>query len=313
VKRLVTLGVAAALALGIVAAAWAEPVTLEYKFIKGDVTKYNISCQVKAQLPNLPGMDRQEPMTFSMSMLEVMKVTDVYPDGSGRLKMWVGNIVMSAPGISLPSSDKMPATTMYMKMSKSGKLLGMEMPDLAAAIKKAGARTSAPPVQMPDMSQMLGEMNQTSALPEGPVEVGSCWQTPIPLPMGLGNMDMTSLLAGANEQVAGGPAAKLTQNVKGSIDVSQAINAFASTFLSAFNQASGGKAANMQIPNITGTLDITGTINTFFSTQLGKLVGQDGAGTMTINVHLPSEITKTGQAPADIKVVIDGSMKVTKV
>lgn len=311
-KRLLTLAALAALVLGIVAGAYAEPVKLQYKFVKGDVTKYSISAQVKAQLPNLPGMDQQGPITFSMSMLEVMKVTDVYPDGSGRLKVWVGNITMSAPGISMPSSDKIPTTTMYMKLSKSGKVLAVEMPDLAAALKKSGAK-KAPPVRMPDMSQMFSQMNQASALPEGPVEVGSSWQTPIPMPMGLGNVDMISLLASSDEQVAGGPAVKLVQNIKGSIDVSQAIKAFTSTFLAAFNQASGGKAANVQIPPITGTVDMTGTINTFFSTQLGKMVGQDGIGTMTINVHLPNEITKSGQVPADIKVVIEGSVKVTKV
>lgn len=313
-KRLLTFGVLAALTLGLLAGAYAEPVKLEYKFVKGDVTKYNVSVQVKAQLPNLPGMDHHGPLSFSMSLLEVMKVTDVYPDGSGRLKVWVGNISMSAPGLSMPSADKIPATNMYMKLSKSGKLLGLEMPDLAAAAKKSGSKGQNPPIQIPDMSQMFSQINQTSALPEEPIEVGASWRTPMPLPMGLGSMDMISLFAGADEQVAGGPAAKLVQNIKGRIDVSQAIKAFTSTFAGAFNQASGGRnAPNIQIPNIQGSVDIGGTISTFFSTQLGKMVGQDGTGTMTINVHLPDEITKSGQAPADITVVIEGSLKVTKV
>jgi hypothetical protein len=81
-NRIVTVGLLCAMVLCLAAGAYAESVKLEYRFTKGDVNKYNISGEINAKLPNMPGMPNNGAMTFKMSMLQVQKVMEVYPDGT---------------------------------------------------------------------------------------------------------------------------------------------------------------------------------------------------------------------------------------
>lgn len=84
------------------AAAFAEPILLEYKFAPGDVDRYKLTMDMSMSMPGMPAKAGKSSMKMSMSMPYTQRAIEVYQDGSAKIKTTYG-----APTITgLPAKAK---------------------------------------------------------------------------------------------------------------------------------------------------------------------------------------------------------------
>ena len=294
------IAVAAAVIFVIAAcAACAEPVTLAYKFTKGEIDKYKMAMSMSMNMPLLPGGSAFPPMGMSMQMVFRQHTLDVLPDGSARIRVTYTPSDMKITGG--PKMKKQPSvpnqsTSMVMTMTPDGRTTNVEGMDKALA---------ASGVQNFDMNQFTNMMGQYAFLPAGPVEIGSSWNQTVPMPFTGGNMRVDSVLESYGEPIWSQPAAKINQKYSAYIDIGQLIRTFVGSM-------AGLKPKEQQaVGSITGGMDLNGAMDFYFAPAIGKVL--KGAGNMTgaIKINMPSTVVKSG-APSALTMDIDMKMSLTR-
>jgi hypothetical protein len=300
-KRIFTLGLLGATLLSLALGAFAEPVKLEYKFKKDDSIKYDVTMGIKLQCPDIPEFAQNLPSNITTSMTQAQRVVEVYEDGSAKVKQWAGNFKMSAPGMPEMPSGQIPDSTTYSTMSKLGKVLSVDLG------QPTGTATTPMPFSNTDINKFIREIGDMGAFPVDPVEIGSSWTKNIPIPAKLGSASVKTTMVSSSATCAGMNAVQMTQTMKGSVNVAELIKTIMSTFAAAIPNAS-----QAQIPNFTGTVDLVAASDSFFSQELGKVVGQNGTGKLTVNVVMPQELVQQG-APPKVKFIADFTVNMKKI
>jgi hypothetical protein len=293
-KRVVTLGLAAAFAVCGIAGAQAKTVKLEYKHRKGAVDKYRMGMTMQMTMPGMPGAPSGLMLT-KMTEVLTQKVLNVYPDGSAKIrfsfdkmKMKMGMPGMGRPEQSVPTRSM----TMTMTMSKDGKPLKIE--GLSSMMGGAGMAGM-------DLSQMMGQFGSYGPFPGRPVSVGETWKQAVPLPSFGGNVNVVSTLLAAAVAVGRESAAKIKQTYSGHFDIAEMMKAFAGATP---GDAKGGEEARKAMSSMEGAMDFKGWSVTYFSPTRGKMLKTNGSVNVRMNMTMPAAAQQQG-APAQMNMVMD--------
>lgn len=291
-----------ALSAGAVAA---EPVTLKYKWVKGEVIAYRMTQDTATEMKGLPGMGDQKG-TQKQIMGTRMEVKDVADDGAATVETTFESVklTMEQPGMGAMSYDsEKPGDGAGNPFAASfGAMIGERitfviMPD--GSVRKAEGMdkiikkmAEAMDKENPGMGAMVADQLKGSfgddamrrtyeqamkILPEKPVSAGDSWTTNFdqPLPM-MGSMKtvVTSTYQGA-ETIDGRPVAKIA-------------NTMAVTMEPAKDAGPMGMQASMTQGKGTGV--------NYFDTGRGQL--HRGTATMT----MPMTLQMTGPDGNQMKI-----------
>ncbi len=295
-KRIITLVGISILIAWAVAGAWAEPLTLRYKFTAGEVDKYKYSMNMNMSMPGIAqGMG---PISMNMSAVVLQRTLDVLSDGSAKVQISYQDMKMDMAG--LPGGDKsnppkMPDMTMTMTMTPEGKIS-------ISSIQGLDKLAAASPLPGMDFGKMLNVMSCNSLFPSGPVDVGGTWSQT--MPFGSGQMEVTSTLASASEPIWSETAARINQNVKGHMSLADLIKAFAGLM------PTQGEASQ-KMSQLTGGMDMNGSMSVLFSPALGKFLKGGGKLGAVLTICIPSAAASQG-APSQITMNMDMNFNITR-
>lgn len=269
-----------------VTAAVAEPVTLEYKYTKGDIDKYRLGVELHldlSQIAAVAGKSQIPPMDISLSMNVIQKTLDVYSDGSAKVKVTYSDPVIH--GLPIPAAAikraKSVQRPIIMRVSKRGQTISIQGLDKLCCASGMGI----------DVGKFVDMTSGSALLPEGPVEVGQSWRENFPLPFENSQFYMQSTFAGDDEEIWNVRVARIKQTCAGSIDLK--------TVVESILQAVAGqmKQRPPDLSGMAGQLTIDGDMTSYFAPSIGKLLKSQGTLDANVNVTLPPELTKQGAPP----------------
>jgi len=283
-------------------AAFAEPVTLEYKFKVGDVDKYKMAMAMSMEMPGLPAKGGAPAMNFSMTMSYIQKVLAVNPDGTAKVQVTYGDMKFSGlPGDAKAKADTeaktkaMAGQVMTAIMTKRGQMLSVQGMD------KVMAAAGMPSM---DFSKFLNSASNQALLPEGPVDVGQSWKQEVPMPFGSGRMSVTSTLDSTDQQLWGLQAAKVSQAFDGSFDIAEVLKAM-------MGGLKAGTKGAPDLSSMSGTVNLNGKMDFLFAPAIGKLLNGGGSMQMKLTMNLPPEAVKQG-APASVDMNMNMQINITR-
>jgi hypothetical protein len=258
-----------------------DTIKLEYKFVKGDVTRYKVVLDMNADIKMDIATAQQIPqMALKIVAIANQKVNKVFENGDAEIIPGVESLKLTMMG----ATNEMPmnqAPQMKMVMSKTGSVKSITGIDKATADMLSSMPMIANGASMPQISEF----------PDKPIGVGDSWIQDIPNMLG-GNMHYecklgTYTVAVFSENVNG----DMTLNMKPPTGATQSVLPFPQMGMSGKYDA---KLVNK------------------FSTDLGKLVSCNGTINMQFDMSMPNAQTaQTSPAtPAQsIKVVINGTIQ----
>jgi len=297
-KRVVTLGLAAAFAVCGIAGAQAKTVKLEYKFRKGAVDKYRMGMAMKVSIPGMPGAP-SGPMLTKMTAVFTQKVLDVYPDGSAKVRVSFDKMKMSMPGTA-QTQGSLPKQSITMTVSKDGKPLKIE--GMGPMMGGAG---------MPgmDLNQMMGQFGYYGRFLPRPVGVGETWKQAVPVPAFGGNVNAVSTLLAAAVPVGKENAAKIKETFDGHFDLAEMMKAFAGATP---GDTKGGEEARKAMSSVEGAMDFKGWGVTYFSPTRGKMLKTNGSFSIRMNMSMPAAAQQQG-GPRQMNMVMDMNIYVGRI
>lgn len=274
-----------------VVSAHAKSVTLEFKYKKGEVTKYKLAIDQKTSMgqANGPGM----AMKMTANVTE--KVLAVNKDGSIKIQVTLSNIKMSMPGMQQGGAPKIPDQKTVMTISKTGKI-----------IYRDNNGGSAGGLGMPGMGldTLMSKVSYFDLiLPGKAVSVGETWKRSVPVPeMGV-NVDVVSKLEAAAIKLGKETVSKAKQTFKSKVDIAKMMQA-----------ASKGASAEekKEMVQMKGSMDIAGTTVFHFSPGKGKLWKSTTTLKTVTNMTFPASMQKQG-APPKMSTTSNVTMTITKV
>jgi hypothetical protein len=299
-KRVVTLGLAAAFAVCGIAGAQAKTVKLEYKFRKGAADKYRMGMTMKMSIPGMPGAP-SGAMAAKMTAVFTQKVLDVYPDGSAKIRVSFDKMKMSMPGMGQPEQT-VPTQSITITMSKDGKPLKIE--GMGPMMGGAG-------IPGMEVGQVMNQFGSCGGFPfpPGPVSVGETWKQAVPVPAFGGNVNVVSTLLAAAVPVGRENAAKIRQTFSGHFDLAEMMKAFAGATP---GDAKGGEEARKAMSSMTGAMDLKGWSVTYFSPTRGKMLKTNGNVNVRMNMSLPASAQQQG-GPRQMNMVMDMNIYVGRI
>lgn len=290
-KRLIKVGMLLLFVLTALVAAHAEPTKLELKFNKGDVDKYSYTMKMSMKMPDIP--DAPTNMNATISMNVVQRIMDVLPDGSAMIKCWTGDISMDAPFMGKEKGQKIPSKTIYMTMSKEGKVISFQEDE----------KTPAKPGSAPAFG-LQGSSPFGSTFPAEPVDVGSTWDQSPNFPASSGQFKVTAKLESASEKIGDAVALKIVQTCTAHMELAQMMKMFSGVL-------GGNGITPDMMQSLSGDADMSGTGAIYFSPELGKILKYNGAFSYVMNIGLPAEVKQQG-GPSSIKLLADLSLDMKK-
>ncbi len=288
------------LALAAATAACAEPVTLEYKFRKGEVDKYRLAMDMRLDLSGIAaatGQADMPPMDLSMSIELIQKTLDVYSDGSAKVKVTYRNPIIQ--GVKMPAAASKSAKALQdqavvMRISKHGRTMSIQ------GLEKLVGQ------DMPvNLSRFMDASSGSALLPDGPVEVGESWMQDIPLPFGDSQIYLQSTLASYDEEIWNLRVARINQSCSGKLDIKAMVESFLGAMAASLKQ----KAPDLS--SISGELLLNGQMTEFFAPSIGKLLKSSGNLDASLNVTLPPSAVQQG-APPSLSCAINMRMGMTR-
>jgi hypothetical protein len=279
------------------AVAFAEPITLEYKFTAGEVDKYKVTMEMSMDMPGMGSKTTAPPMNTSITMTWTQKTLEVNADGSAKLRVTYGEPMISGPKTphSAAKTTKLGGQSVIMTMSKRGQMLSMDGLDKVMA---------ASGLKNMDFSKLMCSSSRNALFPEGPVEVGQSWTQCAPLPFGKSQMNVTTTLVGADQQLWNQKAVQIKQTTVGQIDVNELMR----TVTVGANV--GGKSAPY-LSSVTGALDLNGDMTYMFAPAIGKLLRGDGLMQAKMTMNVPGGAAKHG-APSTMSFTMNMRMTITR-
>ena len=276
------------------ALAYAEPVTLEYKYTVGEIDKYKMTMDMSMNMPGLSIGTEGSPMNMSMTITYTQKTLAVNPDGSAKVKMTYTS-VSGLPGAAKGAKNaNLTGQSIIMTMSKRGQTLSVEGMDKLLA--QSGLKNM-------DFSSMFSSSSSQAILPEGPVEVGQSWSQNLQLPFAGSKMIVTSCLDSNDQRIWNQPAAKIKQAFFGELD----LGAIMRTVVGSIGDAKQSAA----LSSISGVVNIDGQMTFLFGTAIGKLLKGDGTIQAKMNMNMPSEASRQG-APKTLQMSMNMRMSLTR-
>lgn len=276
------------------AAAFAEPMTLAYKFTPGDVDNYKMSMEMSMQMPGMPAPNTSVTVTYTQ------KVLSVNPDGSAKIQVTYGAPTLSgAPAAAkgAKAAAKLEGQSVIMTMSPRGQMLSMEGLDKIVA---------GSAMKNMDFSSLFSNSSNQALFPEGPVDVGQSWSQDVPFPFGGGQMKITSTLEDADMQIWNQKAVKIKQTFTGCLNMAQVMKAAMA------GVDSTGKTANMpDLSKMMGDMNLDGDMTFLFAPEIGKLLKGDGAVKMNVVIAMPSDAKSHG-TPSTFKMDMTMTIHITK-
>ena len=259
-----------------------DTITLEYKFLKDDTTRYKLVLDMNANIQmDAPAAQQIPQMAVKIVIVMNQKVVKVLENGDAEISPKIESIKMTMMGATneLPL-DKAPQITIV--MSKTGvmkSITGMDktVSDMFSGIPMLNAGSSGP---------------QLSIFPDKPIAVGDAWIQDIPSPMG-GNMHSECKLLEKDAKAGNYTVAVYSQNINGDLKFSM-------------TPPAGVAQTAIALPQMgmSGKFDYKGTSK--FSMDLGKLISSGGAMNMQIDLNAPAS---PGTAAQPIKVIVNGTFQ----
>ncbi len=290
----------ALLLIAAIGVAYAEPVTLEYKFRKGEVDKYRLGVEMRLDLSGIAaatGQRNMPPMDIAMGMTVVQKTLDVYSDGSAKVKVTYSNPVFK--GINMPAAASKQAKALQgqpvvMRISKRGRTMSIQ-----GLEKIMGSG-------MPfNLNGIMDASSGNAVLPQGPVEVGQSWMENIPLPFGDSQIYVQSVLAGYDEEIWNLRVARVCQSCSGKLDLKAMLETFMRSMASSCRQQAP------DLSSMSGELLVNGQMTNYFAPSIGKLLKSGGNLDAVINIVMPQSLTQQG-APQSLSCAINIRMAMTR-
>ena len=236
-----------------------DSVKLAYKFTPGELLRYKMVANLTAQMTD---PQSGQTMNIPIQMVAVMRqrVKKVLPNGDAQVSAAIESIKMNAGGNAMTvPGDKMP--TMTMVLSPNGTVKGVQ------GLEKFGG-------MLPGMEFMggggFGDFG--AVLPDAALNVGDTWAQQIPLPMGMGNVQIQSKLVSANTKIGDYRVAALKQDFGGDINLAMPLPV-----------PSGETGASL---DMKGTVLGNGTI--YFSPDKGRMVRSEGRADMQMAFGVPA-------------------------
>ncbi|MCX8053703.1 MAG: hypothetical protein N3B12_07835 [Armatimonadetes bacterium] len=275
-----------------------DPVKLAYKFVKGDLDKYRVNMTINMTMPGLvPGGGVVKPISLGMEMVAHQRTLSVLPDGSARIKVTYSATKIKTINLPKVKQALIPKQTfsVVMKIAPDGRVLGIERVEKALAA--VGLRNF-------DVSRLTNLMGQYALLPSEPIDVGANWKQNMPLPFGIGDMTIDSVLESYGKQIWSLTSAAINQKFSAHIDLGQIGNAIA-------DLAPVDTRKRRMLSQLSGGLDLNGTTTFYFSPAIGKLLKGSGQAWAAITFGMPPEVVKHG-APPEIAIAMDIRMTISR-
>lgn len=280
----------------------AEPIPLEYKFTKGEVSKYRITLWVSLDLSELAaasGKTIQPPTDVSLTMTMVQRTLAVNPDGSAKVRT-----VFTAPvvgGIKMPPSASKQATALL----DQGIVTTISKRGLPIAIHGVDKAMSSYGLQKIAVRKLLESTSATAFLPDGPMEVGQSWNASIPTPFNNSQIYMQTTLAGADEEIWNLGVARIRQTCTAKLDLKEIMEGFLSAF------AGKVKQGVPDLSSTSGYVSANGQMTHYFAPSIGKLLKSQGDLEVRISVTPPPGLAPKG-APSTMAFGVNLRMAMTR-
>lgn len=183
-----------------------QAVALRYKFVPGQMHRYQMTMTMKGLM--LTGQSGAGlPLNSSMRLIFQQTVKEVRAsDGAATLVAQIEEVhsLMNGQETALPEAQQAKMKQPYtIVMLPTGKMLSADIPSLNASA-------------LPGMDMSKGLFSGSAFLPDGPVKIGDTWNGVAASPMVGMQMTSVSTLAGL-EQKNGASLATITQTQKGTI------------------------------------------------------------------------------------------------
>lgn len=257
-------------------------ITLEYKFVKNDTTRYKLVLDMNANIQmDVPAAQQIPPMAVKIVLVMSQKVIKVLENGDAEISPKIESIKMTMMGATneIPI-EKAPLVTMV--MSKTGVLKSVSGIDktfsgMLSGIPMLNSGTSGP---------------QLNILPDKPIGVGDSWIQDIPGPFG-GKIHSECKLLEKDAKAGNYTVVVYSQDINGDLK---------------FDMPTIGGAAQTAMPlplmGMNGKFDYKGTGK--FSTELGKMISSGGSINMQIDMNAPAS---PGASAQPIKILVDGAFQ----
>lgn len=288
------------LLVAVITAASAEPVTLEYKYTRGEVDKYRVAAEINVDLSGIAAAAGKNipPMNITVGVNLVQRTLDVYSDGSAKVKVSYSDPVIQGlpmPAASSKSAQVLKNKSIVMRISKRGKIMSIQGLDKMAA--KNGTNL--------DFTKFFDASPGGSFLPDGPIEVGQSWSESIPVPYGDSQFSVVSTFSNYDEEIWNLRVARLTQSCSGRLDLKAIVESFINAMAAGFKQ----KAPDLS--SMSGNLTLNGQMTNFFAPSIGKLLKSDGNLDAKVDITLPQAAVQQG-APPSLSCTVNLRMSMTR-
>lgn len=262
-----------------------DTIKLEYKFVKGDVTRYKVVLDMNADIKMDAAATQQIPqMAVKIVAITNQKINKILENGDAEIIPGAESLKLTMMG----ATNEIPlnqAPQMKMVMSKTGSVVSFSGMDKAATDMLAS---------MP----MLGNgssMPQISEFPDKPIGVGDSWIQDIPNMLG-GNMHYECKLLEKNAKVGAYTVAVFSENVNGDMTINM-------------TPPAGVTQGALPLPQMGMSGKYDAKLMNKFSTDLGKLVACNGTINMQFDMSMPNAQAAPATPAQPIKVVINGTVQ----